>query len=132
MKRTALRRRLRPDVRELDELARTACMIRAGAALVTDEGRRQWWGHCLYCGKLAWLSWCHCLTRASHSTRWDPDGSFAWCRGCHRMLDQHWHLKAEWVQERIGAERFEALMLRARARTRPDRAAILVALKEKR
>jgi len=111
-----------PSVAELDRLARTYVMLRANAALFTDQGRDQWWGACERCGKTGWLSWCHVHTRACHATRWDPDNAFAWCSGCHRWLDQHWEDKRAWVIGRIGQEAFDRLTLRAKG-SRPDKAA---------
>ena len=102
------------ELKVLDDLARTLCMTRAGAALVTDEGRKQWWGACQRCGCKRWLSWCHVFTRATRSIRWDPDNFFAWCRGCHRYLDQHWELKQVWVMADIGPDRFDQLLTRSR------------------
>lgn len=102
------------QIRTLDDLARSYCMTRAGAALVTDEGRKQWWGACQKCSRQRWLSWCHIFTRANLAVRWDADGSWAWCSGCHRYLDQHWELKRDWVAGWIG-ERYEKLLLRSRA-----------------
>lgn len=114
---------------DLDRLARTVCMVRAGAALVQDEGRDQWWGECENCGRTVWLSWCHVITRGNYHVRWDEDNAFAWCSGCHRSFDVRWQLKAEWVLRRIGARRYEALMMRSRAVGRMDYAAVRVALR---
>jgi hypothetical protein len=105
---------------ELDSLAGYFVMLRAGAFLFTDEGRRQWRGGCQRCGKIEWLSWCHVFTRSIYSVRWDPDNSFAWCRGCHRWMDQHWESKRDWVIERIGQKAFARLKMRAQACTKPD------------
>ena len=121
-----MRRTLTPEVKALDALCRTAVMTRAGAALFTDEGRDQWWGTCQHCNRPDhWLSWCHVYTRATHSTRWDLDNVWAWCSGCHRMLDQHWNRKKHWVEERIGPRRWANLTLRAETPGRKvDRAAV--------
>ena len=127
--RAAVRSPRKALIKRLDDLAKRACMARAGAALFTDEGRNQWWGRCLRCGKITWLSWCHGITRASHSVRWNEDNSWAWCRGCHRYLDQHWEEKREWIITMIGQKRFSRVLLRSRARNRPDLAVIEVYLR---
>lgn len=107
----------------MDRLARWVVMLRAGAALVTDEGREQWWGRCQRCQRAGWLSWCHVITRGAWSVRWDPLNAFAWCAGCHRWMDQHWEKKREWVIEQIGAAEFDALNLRSNG-GRPDYAGV--------
>lgn len=132
MRRTGLRRRARRRggesaalKDELDDLARTAVMLRAGAAIFEDvPGRKSWFGSCQRCGRPDWLSWCHVVTRATWVVRWDLDNSFAWCRGCHRHLDQHWTEKALWVADRIGDNAFDALVFRASTGQKPDLQAI--------
>lgn len=112
------RESLKSIKKKCDELARTLVMLRAGAYLVTDEGRRQWWGACERCHKTHWLSWCHVFTRAILAVRWEPDNAFAWCAGCHRYMDQHWNEKRDAAEKRIGAPAFSRLELRARAKAR--------------
>lgn len=112
----------------LDELARSITFLRIGAALVEENGRRMWWGECEKCGRTRWLSWCHVFTRGSYSVRWDPDNAFAWCSGCHRMMDQHWEIKHDWVVNHIGAVRYAALRHRKDSGHRVDYAAVKVAL----
>lgn len=104
--------------RELDRLARWVVMLHAGAALVTDEGREQWWGPCQYCHKDNWLSWCHVFTRGAWAARWMPSNAFAGCAGCHRWLDQHWEAKRDWVISRIGEEQFDYMKFRASQKIR--------------
>lgn len=96
---------------DMDRLARWIVMLRAGAALVTDEGREQWWGKCQRCPKVDWLSWCHVITRGADSVRWNSDNAFAWCSGCHRWLDQHWEQKLDWVIGHIGEERWQRVRM---------------------
>lgn len=112
----------------LDRLARTLVMLRANAALFTDEGREQWWGRCQKCNREEWLSWCHVITRGAWSVRWDPLNAFAWCSGCHRWLDQHAEDKRRWVIEQIGEAEYDLLYLRSKG-TRVDYAAVEVFLK---
>ena len=105
----------------LDDLARTVCMVRVDAAIYIDEGRneKRWWGTCEHCQKVGWLQWSHMFTRGAFSVRWDLDNFFAWCAGCHRMLDQYPERKRDWVIAKIGEERFDALKLRSNG-GRPD------------
>ena len=118
--------------KELDRLCRTVVMLAAGAALLEEDGRERWYGQCQRCAKTGWLSWCHVFTRAAVGTRWDPDNSWAWCAGCHRLLDQHWEKKLDWVLQRIGEQRWAALRLRKEAGRRPDYAAVKLSLEAER
>lgn len=111
----------------LDRMARWTVMLRAGASLVTDEGREQWWGQCQRCKLPDWLSWCHIFTRGAWAVRWDPLNAWAWCRGCHRHMDQHWEQKRDWTIERIGEEEFDAMKLRSNG-TKVDYAATRLCL----
>jgi len=121
--------------KELDGLARTLVMLRAGAAEVALEKANgsgfltAWWGRCERCERERWLSWCHGVTRGTRAVRWDGDNAWAWCSGCHRWMDQHAEEKREWIIERIGAERWGAVVMRSRT-GRPYYAAIRVALTE--
>jgi 5-methylcytosine-specific restriction endonuclease McrA len=130
MIRTPIRRKLTPSIKELDDMARTLVMLRANAGLATDEGRNQWYGACQRCLRTGWLSWCHVFTRAARSVRWDEDNAWAWCRGCHRYMDQHWEQKRDWVIAKIGQERFDMLKLRSNGR-RVDLAGMRVSLKQR-
>lgn len=112
---------------ELDRMARTLTMLRAGAALFTDEGREQWWGACQRCQKETWLSWCHVITRGAFAVRWDWDNAYAWCSGCHRWLDQHAEEKREWVIRQAGEPAYMKLVMRSRGK-RVDYAGVKVAL----
>lgn len=103
------------DRRVLDVLARRFCFLRAGARM-TSEKPEAWEGCCERCGKPGSLSWCHVLTRGAWKVRWDAENSYAWCAGCHRYFDQHWDDKHEWIVERIGADGFQMLRLRKKAR----------------
>lgn len=101
----------------LDDLAKDCVMMRAGAALFEDvPGRKSWFGTCQRCNTPHWLCWCHVFTRACYGTRWDLDNAFAWCKGCHRTMDQHWETKRDYTLERIGQAAFDRLSIRARAR----------------
>lgn len=116
------------DKKALDELARTVVMLRAGAVLIEEDGRRSWVGNCQKCGRWRGLSWCHVFTRAALSVRWDPENAFAWCSGCHRHMDQHWEEKREYTIDRLGEAGFDALRMRSRPGRRPDYSAIRVSL----
>ena len=114
----------------LNQLARHILMQRVGAYLVTDEGREQWYGKCERCTKTTWLSWCHVFSRSIHATAWDDDNVFAWCRGCHRYMDQHWEQKRDACIARIGQSRFDALKLRAQPGRKPDYAGLELSLRQ--
>lgn len=90
----------RTTVKELDALCRRVVFARDG-------------GKCRRCGAPA-IDWSHVVTRATHATRWDLDGSFASCKGCHVFW---WHkhpLEAvAWWEEQIGSRAYNALKYRA-------------------
>jgi hypothetical protein len=117
----------RRRVLALDDLCRTVVMVRAGASLFTDEGRKQWWGKCEKCSKLGWLQWSHYYSRAIHAVRWDLDNSCAMDKGCHFSFSHGPRQKPviAWWEARLGPERARALELRAgRGSRRPDPMAI--------
>ena len=136
MRRASRRRAGLPkaDLARLDHLARECAMLRANVARFDNPEPRQpsWWGACLRCGRENWLSWCHVVTRANYHTRWDRDNSFAWCAGCHRMLDQYWEQKQSWVEQRIGAKAYAALLMRSRIKGKMDFVAVRLALEQER
>lgn len=92
---------------EMDDLARTIVMLRAGARLEgrqTDAGRVYyvWVGRCQWCDKHRDLQWCHIYSRGAHpSLRWNPDNAFAGCAYCHKF---RWHDNPE--GERRNREEF--------------------------
>lgn len=111
---------------EMDGLARTIVMLRAGARL---EGRQResgrayyvWVGRCQWCGKQRELQWCHIYSRGAHpGMRWDPDNAFAGCAYCHKF---RWHdnpegeraNRAEFLNRLLGPK-LEALAMRAMVR----------------
>jgi hypothetical protein len=53
------------------------------------------------------------FSRGKYATRWDLENATSLCYGCHRFLDTHPDLKAEFFQDLLGADRFDALMLRS-------------------
>jgi 5-methylcytosine-specific restriction endonuclease McrA len=112
--------------RELNDLAKEICMLRAGAARVEEQkGRRlevRWYGNCLWCGFEGWLQWSHIEPVGEHPRlRWDPDNALALCKRCHLF---RWHKhprQAEALAVRIlGARRRLALALRAQCPPRPQ------------
>lgn len=113
---------------ELKELHRDVVMIRAGAALFTDNGKRQWHGICEWCraqGKAEpkWLQVAHVepVGGAPH-LRYDPENARALCARCHIFT---WHKaprRAEaWITAVMGVAARRALALRADSKGfRPD------------
>ncbi len=72
---------------------------------------------CQRCGKgqvAAALHWAHTITRAAKSVRWHLDNSQVLCYYCHFRWAHEYPLQfADWVLERLGQERYDALMRRS-------------------
>jgi 5-methylcytosine-specific restriction endonuclease McrA len=72
-------------------------------------------GHVFTPPDVAGLDAAHIWSRAIKKVRHDPDNGLALCTGCHlswahrNPLDFH-----AWVKERLGEEKYEALMIRAK------------------
>jgi 5-methylcytosine-specific restriction endonuclease McrA len=69
---------------------------------------------CQRCGKgrvAAALHWAHTITRAAKSVRWNLDNSQVLCYYCHFRWAHEYPLQfSEWVLERLGQERYDALV----------------------
>lgn len=109
---------------ELDDLAKTFVMVRAGAAHYLRDGHGAWWGTCQKCGREGGLSWCHVHTRAAWAVRWSPDNAFAWCAGCHRYLDQHFDVKERWCRRAQGDATYERVLLTKASGVRAEYAGV--------
>ena len=72
-RRVRTQRKSRPQIRELDELARAIVMTRDREC-------------CVRCGSRP-VQWAHVYTRALHSLRWMPENSMALCARHHLQ----WH-----------------------------------------
>ena len=94
----------RTTVKELDALAREVVFLRD-----RDTCRR--------CGKPA-VDWSHVYTRGIHAVRWDLDGSYASCKGCHLWWHRHPADAAMWWEKEIGPGRMADLSIRANGKGR--------------
>lgn len=124
MKRTAPRKRLITSVRidPLDKLFSTYIRMRAN-------------GHCERCLKpktIKELQCCHYHGRSNRKTRWDEENCYALDAGCHNYFHAHPLEFTEWVQAKLGEERFNLLTARAyQNHSKVDRQAITLYLKAK-
>ena len=114
-------------IAQLDDAARTVCMLRAGAQRL-DTG---WWGACQKCEKDRYLQWSHYIGRRLRRTRWEEDNTFALCAGCHMGFDQKtsYLTMDEWVRNEIGEARYHRLRYRITETFKVDHKLTLVALK---
>lgn len=76
--------------------------------------RRANWS-CEGCGKAyggpsTALHCSHFFGRRARSTRWHKDNAVAHCFGCHQKFSENPLTFCEWMKERLGEERFEALV----------------------
>lgn len=60
-----------------------------------------------------WLDCSHFITRDNWAVRFDADNVFAHCRVCHGYLEDHRSEFEEWVQEKLGPDRYAALIARS-------------------
>ena len=137
MRRIASRRAgVSRDLRERLKNAHRACvMLRHGAYLFDDEGREQWRGNCLRCGKVNWLQVSHIEPKGQFPhLEFDVDNAFALCYRCHLHW---WHKNPREADAfsvaQMGESARERLAMRARARHgRIDAAAVLLFLTQMR
>lgn len=65
----------------------------------------------------------HFIGRANHATRWDPDNCVALCYGCHQFMDTHkGTVFRVWLSQRLGQEKFDALVERSQKSGKRTRA----------
>ena len=115
--RDVVRTARKTSIKELDRMCRAVVFAR-------DRGT------CRKCGMPA-KDWSHVFTRGIHNVRWDLDGSFASCKGCHLR----WHARPteakEWWESEIGSARMSSLALRANGkRGKPNHEAIRATLEQ--
>lgn len=77
---------------------------------------------CERCGReypeganLSGLHTSHYFTRANWATRLDMDNVWLHCYGCHAWFEGNPHYFTQWVTEKLGTIRYEALVRRAKA-----------------
>lgn len=81
-------------------------------------------GACVKCGATSSLQCAHILSRRYMNTRFDPANAVPLCAGCH-VFYTHRPLEWEdWIIERIGADAYQALRVRARSNDKIDRIAV--------
>lgn len=56
----------------------------------------------------------HMLSRGKRRVRFDVYNAYSLCYGCHRWLDTHPDVKERWARKKMGDERYNALLVRAR------------------
>lgn len=94
------------------ELARAVCMVRAGAIMLAQGGKKggrpQWWGRCQWCKREDFLQWCHILSRGARgSLTCEPLNTFSACANCHHGK---WHHSNPFITDLArGDERREFL-----------------------
>lgn len=99
-------------------------MLRVGAFLFNDEGRKQWRGYCEWCRKEAWLQVCHIEPQGAYPhMKYDEDNAWAGCYSCH-LGPKGWHKNPlparDWIVAHIGMEQIKKLGWRARNPKRID------------
>jgi hypothetical protein len=62
----------------------------------------------------------HFYSRTLKSTRWDEDNVQGVCPSCHALFHHDESIYTEFIYERLGEERFKALVIRARIPTKMD------------
>lgn len=121
MKRTRIRRKTpirskyRPGVKELDALCRQVVFQRDG-------------GKCIRCGKEQNAQWAHVDSRRYRSTRWLPDNSMVLCAGCHLWWHHRPREAVEWWAKTYPG-RNQMITLASRPGGKTDLALTLIYLK---
>jgi 5-methylcytosine-specific restriction endonuclease McrA len=62
----------------------------------------------------------HYYSRTLKSTRWDEDNVQGVCPSCHALFHQDESIYTDFLYERLGDERFKALVVKARIPTKMD------------
>lgn len=63
----------------------------------------------------------HYYRRGIEGTRFDPDNCDALCFNCHRVVEKDRKMYTAWKRERLGDERFDALVERSKVIVKRDR-----------
>lgn len=123
MKRSPLRRKTRlraksrkPDVRELDRLARAVVFARDG-------------NKCAWTGTTDHLQWAHVYSRRYRSVRWDPDNSMCLSAKMHLFWHHQPLRAAEWF-EATYPERAKRLRLKMQSKQKVDMVATKLSLEQ--
>lgn len=74
-------------------------------------------GVCARCGTMDYgrLQCAHIVPRRYTATRTDETAAWCLCAGCHLVTTEHAHEHMDLVDRTIGRDRFDELMMRARA-----------------
>lgn len=75
----------------------------------------------------------HHLSRSHGATRWQLSNASAKCLECHAKMDRNPLLHVDWIRERLGVEKYEALKARGNElmkMTDKDRKELAVELRE--
>jgi 5-methylcytosine-specific restriction endonuclease McrA len=62
----------------------------------------------------------HFYSRTLKSTRWDEDNVQGVCPSCHDLFHKYESIYTEFIYERLGEERFKALVVKARIPAKMD------------
>ena len=89
-------------VDRLDDLVGDICKDR--------DGRRCQWPGCVWSNTV--LNCCHFKGRAKMSLRWDLDNVITFCVGHHRYTERNANEFVDFMQKRLGKERYERLLMR--------------------
>ncbi len=65
-------------------------------------------------GRESCIDAAHIMARRHKATRYDPENLLSLCRECHSYFTAHPLYFAVWVKEKIGADKFDELLQRAR------------------
>ena len=73
----------------------------------------------------------HYYSRTLKSTRWDEDNVQGVCPSCHALFHQEESIYTEFIYERLGEERFKALIIKARIPQKMDYITIKAQLQDR-
>ena len=106
-----LKRAKKLKLATLDAVAREICRFRPGCEAAGFHG--------LQCKGS--LQWAHIVGRTYHKVRWDEDNCFLLCSG-HHILYTYRHIEwEEFLDQKIGRDKYEELKRRARAEGKVSR-----------
>jgi len=85
---------------------------------------------CRRTGSTERLQWCHIYSRRYHNVRWDPDNSICLTAGQHLWWHHQPVAAVQWWLGEVGEEFNNRLRIRMLAKTKLDRQATLLWLKQ--